>query len=95
MRTAPLERVVQVHVAGHEWFDEGPGGKLIVDTHGADVSDPVLALLGRALSRIGKPVPVVLERDQAIPSLGGLLAEVAKIRAVYEAALGVTASHPG
>ena len=49
MRTVPLERVVQIHVAGHEWFDEGAGGTLIVDTHGADVCDPVLALLGRVL----------------------------------------------
>ena len=57
MRTVPLGRVVQIHVAGHEWFDEGAGGTLIVNTHGADVSDPVLALLGRVLPRIG-PVPV-------------------------------------
>ena len=86
MGTVPLERVVQIHVAGHEWFDEGEGGTLIVDTHGADVCDPVLALLERVLPRIG-PVPVVLERDQAIPALDGLLLEVAKIRAVYERAI--------
>jgi uncharacterized protein (UPF0276 family) len=79
MRTVPLDRVVQVHVAGHEWFDEGPGsgGSLIIDTHGADVCDPVLGLLERVLHRTG-PVPVVLERDQAIPALDGLLVEVAK-----------------
>ena len=87
MRTVPLERVVQIHVAGHEWFDEGPpGGTLIIDTHGADVCDPVLALLERVLPRVG-PVPVVLERDQAIPSLDGLLAEVSRIRAVYDRAM--------
>jgi uncharacterized protein (UPF0276 family) len=86
MRTVPLERVVQIHVAGHEWFDEGPGGTLIVDTHGADICDPVLALLGRVLPRIG-PVPVVLERDQAIPPLKELLAEVGRIRAVYDRAM--------
>jgi uncharacterized protein (UPF0276 family) len=82
MRTVPLERVVQMHVAGHEWFDEGPeaGGALIVDTHGADVSDPVLALLERVVARTGA-VPVLLERDQAIPSLDGLLAELARVRA--------------
>jgi uncharacterized protein (UPF0276 family) len=83
MRTVPLERVVQMHVAGHDWFDEGPGGQLIVDTHGADVADPVLAVLERVLPRTG-PVPVVLERDQAIPSLDGLLAEIARVRAVYD-----------
>ena len=86
MRTVPLHRVVQMHVAGHEWFDEGAGGKLIVDTHGADLIDPVLEALGRVLPHTG-PVPVVLERDQAIPSLDGLLLELARVRAVYDRAL--------
>jgi uncharacterized protein (UPF0276 family) len=96
MREAPLERVVQIHVAGHEWFavdERGLGdaraphepGAMIVDTHGADVPDPVLALLGRVLARTG-PVPVVLERDQNVPDLDGLLAEVARIRAVVDSA---------
>ena len=85
MRDAPLERTVQIHVAGHEWFDRGAEGRLILDTHGADVSDPVLALLGRVLPRTGN-VPIVLERDQAIGSLDELLAEVARIRTVAAAA---------
>jgi uncharacterized protein (UPF0276 family) len=94
MRTVPLDRVVQIHVAGHEWFDEGPGGKLIVDTHGADVCDPVLALLERVLPRTGR-VPVVLERDQAIPRLEDLLVEVSKIRGAYERALSATSDRRG
>jgi uncharacterized protein (UPF0276 family) len=88
MRTVPLSRVVQIHVAGHEWFDEGTGGTLIIDTHGADVCDPVLAVLQDVLARTG-PVPVVLERDQAIPTLGGLLDEVVKIRTVYDRAIAI------
>jgi uncharacterized protein (UPF0276 family) len=91
MRTAPLERVVQIHVAGHEWFsvdDRGLGGPqaphapgaMIVDTHGADVPDPVLALLGRVVARTG-PVPIVLERDQNVPDLDALLEEMGRIRA--------------
>jgi len=86
MRTVPLGRVVQMHIAGHEWFDEGPGGRLIIDTHGADVCDPVLALFERVLPRTGH-VPVILERDQAIPTLDELLAEIGKIRAIYDRAL--------
>jgi uncharacterized protein (UPF0276 family) len=82
IETVPLERVVQMHVAGHEWFDEGPGGKLIVDTHGADVCDPVLALLGRVLARTG-PVPVLLERDQNIPPLTTLLEEVKALKRIW------------
>jgi len=82
MRTVPLERVVQMHVAGHEWFDEGPGGKLIVDTHGADVCDPVMELLARVLARTG-PVPVLLERDQNIPPLATLLEEVKALKQIW------------
>ncbi len=84
LRVAPLERTVQIHVAGHEHFDEGdfvPGasGSIVLDTHGADVCDPVLALLGRVLPRTG-PVPIVLERDNNVPPLAGLLAEIERIR---------------
>jgi uncharacterized protein (UPF0276 family) len=97
MRAAPLDRVVQIHVAGHEWFAVSEAGLLgepsapdapdgiIVDTHGADVSDPVLALLGRVLERTG-PVPVVIERDQNVPPLAALLAEVERVRAACAAA---------
>ncbi len=86
LRTVPLERVVQMHVAGGEWMEDAAFGRILVDTHGADVPDPVLALFERAVERTG-PVPVVLERDQAIPDLDGLLAEVKKVRAVYDRAI--------
>ena len=87
-----VEQVVQIHVAGHERVDLPEVGEtLIIDTHGAAVPDPVLALLGRVLARTG-PVPVVLERDQAIPTLGELLVELDAIRAVYDRALGVRRS---
>jgi uncharacterized protein len=84
----PMDRVTQIHVAGHEWFDErlepraphAPGA-LIVDTHGADVSGPVLCLLEQVLVRAG-PVPVVLERDNDVPSLPKLLAEIATLKAI-------------
>jgi uncharacterized protein (UPF0276 family) len=98
LRAAPLERVVQIHVAGHEWFaiDEhglgdpatpGSPGTMIIDTHGAPAPDPVLALLERAMARTG-PVPVVLERDQNVPPLDTLLDEVARFRASVEKCAG-------
>ncbi len=99
MNTVPLDRVVQMHVAGHDWFTEGSWrlsarpaserereGRLIVDTHGAPCADEVLALLERVLERTG-PVPVVLERDQSIPPLDDLLAEVARIEVLFTRAV--------
>ena len=92
MRNAPLARTVQIHVAGHEIFDEGDfvagaTGKIILDTHGADVSDPVLALLERVLPKTGA-VPVVVERDQAIPPFDALMEEVRRVRSVYDRVFG-------
>jgi uncharacterized protein (UPF0276 family) len=74
-----LERVRYIHIAGH--YDEAPDLK--VDTHGADVIDPVWALLAAAYRRLG-PVPTLLERDFNLPPLPVLLQEVAHIRALQQ-----------
>ncbi len=76
----PLERVIEIHVAGH-----AKKGSLVLDTHGAPVPDPVLELLERTLERTG-PVPVLLERDKNVPPLAELLREVAAIRGLWERA---------
>jgi uncharacterized protein (UPF0276 family) len=79
----PLERTVQIHVAGHVRSEEHG---VVIDTHGADVIDPVLALLERAAARTGA-VPVVLERDHQVPSLRALIEEAARVRAAFERGL--------
>jgi uncharacterized protein (UPF0276 family) len=79
----PLEKVVQIHVAGHEWR---PQHDLIIDTHGADLIDPVYELLGFAIERIGS-VPVLLERDHNLPPLEVLTSELQRIRSTCDAAL--------
>jgi uncharacterized protein (UPF0276 family) len=76
----PLERVRYIHVAGH--YDEAVDLK--VDTHGADVINPVWSLLTQAYRRIG-PVPTLLERDFNFPPFPVLLQEVAHIRALQQA----------
>ena len=81
LETFPLERTVEIHVAGHTRTPSG----LILDTHGAPVEPEVLALLAWTLERIG-PKPVLLERDNDVPELAVLLAEVNAIAAVYERA---------
>jgi uncharacterized protein (UPF0276 family) len=78
----PAARVRYLHVAGHYVEAED----LRVDTHGADVADPVWELLERAYARFG-PVPTLLERDFNIPPLSELAAELQQIR-------GLQAKHP-
>ena len=75
MDALPLDRVRYIHVAGH--YDEAEDLK--VDTHGADVIDPLWALLQQPYRRLG-PVPTLLERDFNLPPLSSLLQEVAHTR---------------
>ncbi len=80
----PLDRVLQLHVAGHELWD--PSDDLIVDTHGATVRDEVYALMAWVIERTG-PRPVLLERDTNIPPLPELLDEIRRLDVVYQDAV--------
>lgn len=82
LKKIPLERVIQLHIAGHELWDD----TLIVDTHGAEAKTEVQDMLAWVIERVG-PKPVVLERDSNIPPLSELLDEVAAIDRVYQAAV--------
>ena len=79
----PLQRVRYIHVAGH--YDEADDLK--VDTHGADVIDPVWALLAQAYQRLG-PLPTLLERDFNLPPLDELLQEITQIRELQRESQG-------
>ena len=64
---------------------------MIIDTHGADVDDEVLRLLGEVVRATG-PVPIVIERDQNVPRLDSLFAEVERVRRIAaRAASGASA----
>jgi len=77
----PLDRARYVHVAGH--YDEAPDLK--VDTHGAQVIDPVWRILAEAYRLCGD-LPTLLERDFNLPPLAELLGEVEHIRSLQAAA---------
>ena len=70
----PAERIAYAHIAGHYHEAED----LRVDTHGADVIEPVWQLLETAYNHFGV-FPTLLERDFNIPPLPELLAEAARI----------------
>lgn len=75
IRAMPAERVSYIHIAGHYYEDDG----LIVDTHGADVIDPVWQLLEQTYALIGNK-PTLLERDFNIPTIETLMLELNQIR---------------
>ena len=74
IRALPTERIVYLHVAGH--YAKAPD--LIIDTHGADVIDPVWSLLAETY-RLHGVAPTLLERDFNIPPLAELAGEVEHI----------------
>lgn len=70
----PAGRVQQVHLAGHS-----DHGTHIVDTHDHPVAEPVWVLYAEACARFG-PVATMIERDDRIPPLPELLAELDRAR---------------
>ena len=75
LQALPCERVAYCHVAGH--YNEADD--LIVDTHGANVIDPVWDILDKAYELFGN-MPTLLERDFNFPPLDELMQEVHTIR---------------
>jgi uncharacterized protein (UPF0276 family) len=73
----PLERVVYIHMAGHEQVEPD----LIIDTHGQPIIDPVYDLFDWTVQRI-KPVPVLLERDFNYDDLDQMQEELSKLRSI-------------
>ncbi|MCA1814341.1 MAG: DUF692 domain-containing protein [Halobacteriales archaeon] len=76
--TFPLERVVQLHLAGSDWED----GKLL-DTHGAPIHEEVWAMTETILDTA--PVKALLiERDQTFEPLDELGAELRRADALMQ-----------
>jgi len=75
LKALPGDRIAYAHIAGHYVEAED----LRVDTHGADVIDPVWKLLDVAYEHFGV-FPTLLERDFNIPPMETLLKEVDTIR---------------
>jgi uncharacterized protein (UPF0276 family) len=73
----PWERVLYVHLAGHEARPDG----LLHDTHDRAVDDAVLGLYAEAWRR-GGPFPTLLEWDADVPPLERAVAELHRAKAV-------------
>jgi len=72
----PANRIQQIHLAGHS-----DNGDHIVDTHDHPVAPAVWSLY-RDVCRLFGSVPAMIERDDNIPALPELLAEVAMARSI-------------
>jgi len=78
----PVDRVGQFHLAGHS--DQGTH---VLDTHDAPVVDSVWELYRSALRRFGR-VPALIEWDDHIPELEGVVEESRRAREIETEVLG-------
>lgn len=78
----PLDRVVQIHLAGHSVMD---GYRL--DTHDAPICDEVMDLYAYTIARTG-PVSTLIEWDGNIPTWERLSEEADKVRSLRRRVLG-------
>ncbi|WDE14459.1 DUF692 domain-containing protein [Thalassomonas haliotis] len=80
------DRVRQFHLAGHTDY-----GDYVIDTHDHEVADPVWDLYRQALQRFGW-VSTMIERDDNIPPLAELMAELDTARNIAAQTLNHTVS---
>ncbi|MBN9206989.1 DUF692 domain-containing protein [Methylibium petroleiphilum] len=85
----PRERVRQIHLAGHE-----DHGSHLIDTHDHPVCDAVWKLYDYTTRRFGA-VPTMIERDDRIPPLAELVAELDVAREVQAGALSAARTGRG
>jgi uncharacterized protein len=76
LNAIPVDRVQQIHLAGHENH-----GDYLIDTHDHPVPDPVWELYGAAVRRFGS-VSTMIERDANIPPLEEVCSELDAARQV-------------
>lgn len=84
LEALPLDKTCYLHVAGHYVEPDG----FIVDTHGAEVIDPVWELLEHTYGMLNSPskIPTCLERDFNFPAFDQLQNEILTIKKLQKAA---------
>lgn len=86
LASAPLERVMEIHIAGVRPAEVSPGRlSVLADSHDAPVPEPVWALLARLLA-IAPVRAVVLERDERLGEFDEIDADLRRARAIWEQA---------
>jgi uncharacterized protein len=78
LESIPVERVKQMHLAGHLRSDG-----LLIDNHGAPIAEEVWNLYRHAVKRFSG-VPTLIEWDLNIPEFDALYAESRKAQSILE-----------
>ncbi len=81
----PLDAVGEIHLGGHDEDVGDHGARMLIDSHGAAVVDPVWALYARTIAKCGAR-PTLIEWDNDVPDWPVLAAEAARAACVLETA---------
>lgn len=79
----PLDLVGEIHLGGHDEDRDDLGRRLLIDSHGAEVVDPVWALYARVIDLAGA-MPTLIEWDNDVPDWPVLAAEAGRAARVLE-----------
>ncbi|WP_108860277.1 DUF692 family multinuclear iron-containing protein [Ruegeria sp. Alg231-54] len=79
----PLDNVHEIHLGGHDEDEDDHGRRLLIDSHGREVVEPVWTLLDYVLDRSG-PKPVLIEWDTDVPDWSVLRAEADRAQAALD-----------
>ncbi|MGH1440434.1 MAG: MNIO family bufferin maturase [Cellvibrionaceae bacterium] len=82
----PLHAVGEIHLAGHSESHTSEG-KLLIDDHGSPVIDEVWSLFSSVMTKVDKPLPVLIEWDTNIPQLSTLVDEAKKAEMIMTDAI--------
>ncbi|MFP6560190.1 DUF692 domain-containing protein [Paraburkholderia sp. B3] len=80
----PLERVGEIHLAGHSEQHDDEHAPLLIDSHDRAISDPVWALYHDVIARTG-PIPTLIEWDSQLPAWSELRAQALMARRIVSA----------
>ena len=83
----PTDRVAQIHLAGHSNY-----GDYIIDTHDAPIINEVWDLYSATIKYLG-PISTMVERDDNMPPLAELLAEMQHAQYLAEEVLAQKVLH--
>jgi uncharacterized protein len=83
LKTFALHLVGEIHLGGHDEDRDDHGNRLLIDSHGTEVVDPVWALYAQVID-LGGPRPTLIEWDNDVPDWPVLAAEAARAAAVLE-----------
>lgn len=82
----PLQPVGEIHLGGHHADADEHGAPLLIDSHGAEVADPVWQLYAATI-RAGGARPTLIEWDNDVPDWPVLAAEASRAERILSPAV--------